>query len=249
MVSIRALGPASPLMIEPNFKWQFYSDETRGLAAAAGVLFLYPSPGERMAPLLRCFMPWAVRLSGDIRSSLHRGRLHTRRLAGTGDDEAWRLTWLRATGTSKISFLADWASGNNDYGYVVAGTGITLSSKDSFMPGITSETMAGETIRWESITAAASESLPASRTGRKQCMPPNPVSSPCSSTTGLHCEVYGSGAPILAVHGLGACVFSWRKLKGRLPDHKLILIDLKGHGESPKPPDTHYAIPDQAELF
>lgn len=34
--------------------------------------------------------------------------------------------------TKRISFLADWASGNNDYGYVVAGTGITLSTKDSF---------------------------------------------------------------------------------------------------------------------
>jgi len=43
-------------------------------------------------------------------------------------------------------------------------------------------------------------------------------------------------------------MYSWRKLKGRFPDHKLILIDLKGHGESPKPHDTKYSIPDQAEL-
>ena len=79
-------------------------------------------------------------------------------------------------------------------------------------------------------------------------MSTNADSSPCSSSTGLHCEVYGSGNPILAVHGLGASMYSWRKLKGRLPDHKLILIDLKGHGESPKPRDTNYSIPDQAEL-
>lgn len=79
-------------------------------------------------------------------------------------------------------------------------------------------------------------------------MSTNPVSSPCSSATGLHCEVYGTGDPILAVHGLGASVYSWRKLKGRLPDHKLILIDLKGHGVSPKPHDKNYSIPDQVEL-
>jgi len=60
--------------------------------------------------------------------------------------------------------------------------------------------------------------------------------------------VYGSGDPILAIHGLGASIYSWRKLKGRLPDHKLILIDLKGHGESPKPRDKNYSIPVQAEL-
>lgn len=79
-------------------------------------------------------------------------------------------------------------------------------------------------------------------------MPAYPPSGPCNSATGLHCEVYGGGDPILAVHGLGACAYSWRKLKGRLPDHKLILIDLKGHGLSPKPRDTNYSIPDQAEL-
>jgi pimeloyl-ACP methyl ester carboxylesterase len=60
--------------------------------------------------------------------------------------------------------------------------------------------------------------------------------------------VCGSGDPILAIHGLGASIYTWRNLKGRLPNHKLILLDLKGHGESPKPHDQNYSIPDQAEL-
>ncbi len=71
---------------------------------------------------------------------------------------------------------------------------------------------------------------------------------PGTSVTGLHYEVYGSGDPILAIHGLGACIYTWRNLKGRFPDHKLILIDLKGHGKSIKPRDASYSIPDQAEL-
>jgi pimeloyl-ACP methyl ester carboxylesterase len=79
-------------------------------------------------------------------------------------------------------------------------------------------------------------------------MHPNPASSSLSTETGLHCEVYGSGDPILAIHGLGASIYTWRKLKGQLPDHKLILLDLKGHGESPKPRDKNYSIPDQADL-
>jgi pimeloyl-ACP methyl ester carboxylesterase len=71
---------------------------------------------------------------------------------------------------------------------------------------------------------------------------------PCTSKTGLYCETYGSGDPILAVHGLGASLYSWRNLKGQLPDHELILIDLRGAGKSPKPHDTHYSIHDQANL-
>ena len=37
--------------------------------------------------------------------------------------------------TKKLSFVADWSSGNNDYGYVVAGAGITLSPKSFLYVG------------------------------------------------------------------------------------------------------------------
>src|SRR5712692_9072844 len=71
---------------------------------------------------------------------------------------------------------------------------------------------------------------------------------PCVKTY-LHCESYGSGDPIIALHGLGGTLYSWRNLKGRFPNHQLILIDLKGAGDSPKPHDKHYSIQDQADLI
>ena len=37
--------------------------------------------------------------------------------------------------TRKLSFVSDWSSGNNDYGYVVAGAGITLSPKSVLYVG------------------------------------------------------------------------------------------------------------------
>ncbi len=74
-------------------------------------------------------------------------------------------------------------------------------------------------------------------------------SEPCTSKTGLYCQIYGSGDPVLALHGLGASLYSWRKLKGQLPGHKLILIDLKGAGRSPKPHNKHYSIHEQADLI
>jgi len=80
-------------------------------------------------------------------------------------------------------------------------------------------------------------------------MPGDPTDGPFTSATGLYCESYGSGDPILAIHGLGASIYSWRKLKGRFPDNRLVLVDLKGHGQSPKPRDKHYSIPEQAKLL
>ena len=80
-------------------------------------------------------------------------------------------------------------------------------------------------------------------------MPGDSNDGPFTSATGLYCESYGRGDPILAIHGLGASLYSWRKLKGHFPNNRLVLVDLKGHGQSPKPRDKHYSIPEQAELI
>jgi pimeloyl-ACP methyl ester carboxylesterase len=74
------------------------------------------------------------------------------------------------------------------------------------------------------------------------------TSDPCSKTI-LHCKSYGSGDPIIALHGLGGTLYSWHKLEDKFPNHQLILLDLKGAGDSPKPHDKHYSIRDQTDLI
>jgi len=62
--------------------------------------------------------------------------------------------------------------------------------------------------------------------------------------------MYGTGDPILCLHGLGASMHSWREFREPLSkEHKLILIDFKGFGASPKPEDKHYAIEEHADLI
>ncbi len=66
----------------------------------------------------------------------------------------------------------------------------------------------------------------------------------------LHYETYGQGTPIIFLHGLGGSLYTWRHLVGPLaPHYRLILFDLKGAGESPKPYDNKYSMFDQAELI
>jgi pimeloyl-ACP methyl ester carboxylesterase len=66
----------------------------------------------------------------------------------------------------------------------------------------------------------------------------------------LYHESHGTGSPILFLHGLGTSTHSWRHLIQPLSkQHKLILVDLKGFGKSPKPRDNDYSIQDQAELI
>ena len=66
----------------------------------------------------------------------------------------------------------------------------------------------------------------------------------------LHYETHGTGDPILCLHGFGANLYSWRHLVEPLsPKHRLIMVDLKGHGLSPKPRDNKYSIYHQAAII
>ncbi|MEP6636308.1 MAG: alpha/beta hydrolase [Acidobacteriota bacterium] len=86
----------------------------------------------------------------------------------------------------------------------------------------------------------------AGQTKEKSVVP----SEPCTASSGLHCEIYGKGDPILCLHGLGASTYSWRELKEPLSqEHQVILIDFRGFGASPKPQDKHYSIQEHADLI
>jgi pimeloyl-ACP methyl ester carboxylesterase len=68
-----------------------------------------------------------------------------------------------------------------------------------------------------------------------------------SVSSSLYKEVRGDGDPILCLHGLGANLYSWRHfITPFSQSHKLILVDFKGSGKSPKPLDTAYSIEDKA---
>jgi pimeloyl-ACP methyl ester carboxylesterase len=76
------------------------------------------------------------------------------------------------------------------------------------------------------------------------------MSNPTPATIQLHYEEYGQGDPVLCIHGFGASLFSWRNFIGPFSqNYKLILVDLKGCGKSPKPLDSHYSFQDHAELL
>src|SRR6266436_3574341 len=65
----------------------------------------------------------------------------------------------------------------------------------------------------------------------------------------LHYKIYGAGDPVLCIHGFGSSLFSWRNFVDPVSqNYQLILIDLKGSGDSPKPPGSRYSIQDHADL-
>jgi pimeloyl-ACP methyl ester carboxylesterase len=79
---------------------------------------------------------------------------------------------------------------------------------------------------------------------------PKPDKSGCTKS-GLYYAIYGTGQPLLAIHGLGASMYSWRefvKVPNTFPGYQIILIDLKGSGNSEKPHNKNYSILTQRDL-
>jgi pimeloyl-ACP methyl ester carboxylesterase len=52
----------------------------------------------------------------------------------------------------------------------------------------------------------------------------------------MYYEEYGTGKPLLLLHGFGGCTQNWHPFTEKLAEHyKLIVVDLRGHGHSTNP--------------
>jgi hypothetical protein len=129
-------SPAEPFEIQPNFKWKFYENENKGLAAAAGGIAFIPV-SERSSVSTRG-MAYAV-VSKNIQGSFGpRFTVGSYALIGSfdkGTSKNGLLLGYEQPLSKRLTFVTDWSSGNNDYGYLAAGAGITLSPKSVLYVG------------------------------------------------------------------------------------------------------------------
>jgi pimeloyl-ACP methyl ester carboxylesterase len=65
----------------------------------------------------------------------------------------------------------------------------------------------------------------------------------------IHFKDLGKGQSIVFIHGFGCSMDTWKSLAENLGnDFRLVLMDLKGHGYSDRPRDSHYSTQDQADI-
>ena len=66
----------------------------------------------------------------------------------------------------------------------------------------------------------------------------------------IHYLVGGQGSPVLLVHGLGSRATDWADLIPTIvrSGHRVYAIDLLGYGESDKPKDADYSIPQESKI-
>jgi hypothetical protein len=129
-------SPTEPIKIQPNFKWRFFRNEKLGLALAAGVVVSIPL--TRRNSRTTTTMIYVLGSKSFPGSHGPRVTFGGYQLVGpfdAGTDKNGILLGYEQPITKKLSFVTDWASGNTDFGYVVAGAGITLSPKSLLYAG------------------------------------------------------------------------------------------------------------------
>ena len=125
-----------PVVVQPNFKWQFFNDEVKGLAASAGVLVSMPIT-HRSAGRTSGFL-YAVgskQVRGNYGPRFTVGAYHLAVRADRGTTKQGAIIGYEQPLNRRLIFMADWTSGRNHLGYLAAGGVITLSPRSAVFLG------------------------------------------------------------------------------------------------------------------
>ena len=127
-VNISATSSAAPttVYIQPNIKWQFYANESSGVALSAGAIAYTPLKDRDLNDSFGLFY---ANVSKKFKSQY--GPRVTVGGYGLGGveadvDKGGAMVGYEQPLTSRASFVADWFSGKNGFGYVTPGFSFTL---------------------------------------------------------------------------------------------------------------------------
>jgi hypothetical protein len=136
LVYLDGFGVNQPIEIQPDVKWRFYRNESQGVAAAVGIM-LY-APVTHRGGTDTFLMPYAViskKVAGTFGPRLTGGGYALLgRNAGTGDRGGVILGYEQPI-ASRVSFVMDWFSGRNRFGYVTPGLSFATTKRSLLYTG------------------------------------------------------------------------------------------------------------------
>lgn len=127
---------ASPKEFQPNVKWQAYNSEKRGIAVSTGAQVFVPlnkSAGRRTYAMLYANASKTVEKTKGTRLT---GGFY--QIVGAERDFGSKKGAILAVEQplfKRVSFVADWYSGNNRFGYSAAGLNLVLTKRQFLMLG------------------------------------------------------------------------------------------------------------------
>ena len=125
--AVDSFAPNQPVYISPNVKWQFYSNEEHGVSVAAGGLLYTPIARRAGADTYGfTYTVFSKKVRTEYGPRLTGGAYALPGLAdGLGTKGGAIVGYEQPIG-KKVTFVADWFSGKNAFGYVTPGVSLTL---------------------------------------------------------------------------------------------------------------------------
>ena len=127
LTAVDAFAPDQPIYLSPNVKWQFYSNEKTGVAVSAGVLLYTPIVHRGGADTYGFIYSVASKkVKSDYGPRLTGGGYALPGLANGAGTRGGAIVGYEQPLAKRVTFVADWFSGKNAFGYVTPGFSFTL---------------------------------------------------------------------------------------------------------------------------
>ena len=129
-------GASQPIEVQPNIKWRFYNNEKNGVAAAAGCVLYAPVTHRTGADTFGlCYMVFSKKMNSRFGPRFTGG---TYTLLGRDDGAGARsgaIAGYEQPLHKRVSFVMDWFSGRNRFGYVTPGFSFATSRRSVLYSG------------------------------------------------------------------------------------------------------------------
>jgi len=132
----KALLPDQPVELQPNIKYQFYSNEKTGVSAAAGGILYTPiahRAGVDTFGLLYSVV--SKKWKGNYGPRLTSGGYGLVARASGNGTKGGAIAGYEQPLSKRASFVMDWLSGKNRFGYVTPGFAFTVSKTSALNAG------------------------------------------------------------------------------------------------------------------
>jgi len=133
---VDTLAPNQPVYISPNVKFQLYNNESNGVAVAAGGLLYTPIAHRAGAPTYGfLYSVVSKKVKGEHGPRVTGGGYGLPGLTDGLGTKGGAIVGYEQPVSKKVSFVADWFSGKNAFGYVTPGFSIALPKSSLFNIG------------------------------------------------------------------------------------------------------------------
>ena len=129
-----SLSPTT-VYLQPNIKWQFYHNENAGTALSGGAILFTPVRNrEQYDTFGLLYANGSKKFQGTWGPRFTVGAYG---LTGVSDsvDKVGALIGYEQPLASRVSFVADWMSGNNGFGYATPGLSVNVTRNSNFKAG------------------------------------------------------------------------------------------------------------------